>query len=74
MMHISHTLVGVTLGALLLLPGVVKAQPAVSSGTYSNPVLKRDFPDPSVIYGQDRYFYVYGTDGGGKYRISTAST
>lgn len=66
MMHISHTLVGVTLGALLLLPGVVKAQPAVSAGTYSNPVLKRDFPDPSVIYGQDRYFYVYGTDGGGQ--------
>ena len=48
MMHISHTLVGVTLGALLLLPGVVKAQPAVSAGTYSNPVLKRDFPDLCV--------------------------
>ena len=29
---------------------------------YSNPVIKRSVPDPTVIRGQDGYFYLYGTE------------
>lgn len=29
---------------------------------YSNPVLDRNFPDPTVIEAPDRYYYAYGTN------------
>ena len=29
---------------------------------YNNPVIKRSVPDPTVIRGQDGYFYLYGTE------------
>lgn len=56
----------VALAMLSFLPAAVQAQSPAPAGTYTNPVLKRDFPDPSVIYGKDRYFYAYSTDGGGQ--------
>ena len=31
-------------------------------GTYQNPVIRYSVPDPTVIKGQDGYFYVYGTE------------
>jgi arabinan endo-1,5-alpha-L-arabinosidase len=33
----------------------------LKSGLYRNPVINHDFPDPSIIYGNDDYYYVYGT-------------
>jgi arabinan endo-1,5-alpha-L-arabinosidase len=30
-------------------------------GTYSNPVLDEDFPDPAVIHAPDGYYYAYAT-------------
>jgi arabinan endo-1,5-alpha-L-arabinosidase len=34
-------------------------------GTFVNPVLDRDFPDPAVLRGSDGFYYVYATQGGG---------
>src|SRR5215208_1199289 len=31
------------------------------SGTYVNPVLDEDFPDPSVLLAPDGYYYAYAT-------------
>lgn len=28
---------------------------------YTNPLIKRDFPDPSIIKAQDGYYYIYST-------------
>lgn len=33
-----------------------------SSRTYTNPVIDKNFPDPTVIKGHDGYFYAYGTN------------
>jgi arabinan endo-1,5-alpha-L-arabinosidase len=33
---------------------------------YSNPVLDADFPDPASLKASDGFYYVYGTQGGGK--------
>jgi arabinan endo-1,5-alpha-L-arabinosidase len=35
--------------------------PAPLAGTYTNPVLDADFPDPAVISGPDGYYYAYAT-------------
>lgn len=40
---------------------VTPAVPAPASGTYVNPVLDADFPDPSVILAPDGFYYAYGT-------------
>ena len=37
------------------------AVPARSSGTYRNPILDHDFPDPAVIQGEDGFYYAYAT-------------
>ena len=31
-------------------------------GTYSNPVINYSLPDPSIIEGEDGYFYLYATE------------
>lgn len=36
----------------------------VCFGQYANPVKYKNLPDPSVIYGNDGWFYVYATDNG----------
>ncbi len=56
----------------LLLSGVgcdssapeITPKPPVSlpDSLYANPVFDRDFPDPTVIRGQDGYFYAYATE------------
>ena len=33
----------------------------LSTGTYTNPVLDADFPDPALILAPDGYYYAYGT-------------
>ena len=38
---------------------------AVVRGQYTNPVLNKDMPDPSVVRAPDGQFYVYATEGGG---------
>ena len=43
---------------LLMLVTAVRAQ-------YTNPVLNKDMPDPSVVRAPDGQFYVYATEGGG---------
>ena len=60
---------------LLALSGAARAvsAQAVAAKTYSNPVLAKDFPDPTVIRGDDGMFYVYGTMGNGC-RIQVASS
>ena len=35
--------------------------PASIVGTYTNPVLDADFPDPAVILAPDGHYYAYGT-------------
>ena len=37
--------------------------PAVSAGTFANPVLDENFPDPTVIRAPDEYYYAYATQG-----------
>jgi arabinan endo-1,5-alpha-L-arabinosidase len=37
------------------------ASDAVLAGTYLNPVLDEDFPDPAVIEAPDGYYYAYAT-------------
>ncbi len=52
------------LAAALALAGC--ATPAVhapSAGTYQNPVLDTDFPDPAVLRAPDGFYYVYATQG-----------
>lgn len=34
---------------------------SVAQKTYTNPVFRADFPDPSVQRGADGYFYAYAT-------------
>ncbi len=36
--------------------------PSPQSGTYSNPVVARSLPDPSIIKANDGYFYLYATE------------
>jgi arabinan endo-1,5-alpha-L-arabinosidase len=36
-------------------------EPARGAGTYVNPVLDRDFPDPAVLRDADGWFYAYAT-------------
>jgi arabinan endo-1,5-alpha-L-arabinosidase len=38
-----------------------RAVRAASAGTYINPVLDADFPDPAVIHAPDGYYYAYAT-------------
>jgi arabinan endo-1,5-alpha-L-arabinosidase len=35
--------------------------PAAPPGTYVNPILDEDFPDPAIILAPDDYYYAYGT-------------
>jgi arabinan endo-1,5-alpha-L-arabinosidase len=37
------------------------AVPALAAGTYVNPVLDADFPDPAVILAEDGFYYAYAT-------------
>ena len=37
------------------------AVPAPVAGTYVNPILDEDFPDPAVILAPDGYYYAYAT-------------
>ena len=39
---------------------VVTLQPN-TSGTYTNPIINEDYPDPSYIKADDGYFYLYAT-------------
>jgi arabinan endo-1,5-alpha-L-arabinosidase len=41
--------------------GSPAAVPAPVAGTYVNPVLNADFPDPAVIRAPDGYYYAYAT-------------
>ena len=38
-----------------------RAVPAPVAGTYVNPVLDADFPDPAVIHAADGFYYAYAT-------------
>ena len=35
--------------------------PVLAAGTYANPVLDADFPDPAVIFAPDGHYYAYAT-------------
>ena len=67
-MQAHNKLTALALTMLSFFPVAVTAQSAGSTATYTNPVLNRNFPDPSVIYGRDHYFYAYATDGNDKER------
>lgn len=41
----------------------VPGTPAAEAATYTNPVLDRDFPDPTVIRAADGTYYAYATQG-----------
>lgn len=53
-----------TLAAALLLAAPVAGPPAQGGppSTYTNPVLDRNFPDPTVIRASDGSYYAYGTN------------
>src|SRR5437868_7350692 len=43
-------------------PGAAaSAAGATATGTYVNPILDEDFPDPAVIHADDGYYYAYAT-------------
>lgn len=49
----------------------------IEGPTYENPVLNRDFPDPTVIEGPDGQYYAYGTEtmiDGEPYNIQVAQS
>jgi len=50
--------IAITLSSCTITPPV---EPAGSAGSYVNPVLDRDFPDPSVLRDPDGWFYAYAT-------------
>jgi arabinan endo-1,5-alpha-L-arabinosidase len=39
------------------------ARDGLAAGSYVNPVLDSDFPDPAVLRGSDGYYYAYATQG-----------
>jgi arabinan endo-1,5-alpha-L-arabinosidase len=41
--------------------GSAATSPALVAGTYLNPVLDADFPDPAVILASDGHYYAYAT-------------
>lgn len=41
--------------------GKAAAVPSPDAGSYTNPVLDADFPDPAVILAPDGYYYAYAT-------------
>jgi arabinan endo-1,5-alpha-L-arabinosidase len=45
----------------LSLASCAVSPPDVAPGTYANPVLERDFPDPAVLRDPDGWFYAYAT-------------
>src|SRR5690348_16281554 len=38
-----------------------EATPTTPPGTYVNPILNEDFPDPAIILADDGSYYAYGT-------------
>lgn len=40
----------------------VKVSPLKSDGSYTNPVIDYSLPDPTIIKGDDGYFYLYATE------------
>jgi beta-xylosidase len=47
--------------------GSASASGSATAGTFSNPVIKRDFPDPFVLRVGDTYYAYATTDGAGKH-------
>src|SRR5690348_8144584 len=41
--------------------GSAAPTPAAPPGTYLNPILDEDFPDPAVIHAPDGHYYAYAT-------------
>lgn len=48
--------------ALLLAFGAVHAGNGDGNPEYTNPIIKRSVPDPTIIKAEDGYFYLYGTE------------
>lgn len=47
-------------------PSGTPDQTAPAAGTFENPVLRADFPDPFLLHADDGYWYAYATNGSGK--------
>lgn len=56
----------VALSATLLLGWTDNREPTLHRSTYTNPVLNRNFPDPTVIRANGRY-YAYATQSGSRH-------
>lgn len=54
---------GLALALVFVLIGCTMPRPDAEAGTYANPVLDEDFPDPSVLAEPDGWYYVYATQG-----------
>ncbi|WP_284734414.1 glycoside hydrolase family 43 protein [Sphingosinicella terrae] len=54
-----------TLLLILMVPACATAPPGetAAAGTYRNPVIDSDFPDPAVLRASDGHYYVYATQG-----------
>lgn len=57
-----NTIMKSFLSLALTMAAVLTACADGEVGTYQNPVIRYSVPDPTVIKGQDGYFYVYGTE------------
>src|SRR5205085_10131726 len=57
--HFLRRALGLSLAALVV--GSVAA--AQGTGSYRNPVIDSDFPDPSALRAPDGFYYVYATQG-----------
>jgi arabinan endo-1,5-alpha-L-arabinosidase len=62
--HIRSLLLGVVaMVAFMAIVGGASATATTGGHTYRNPVLNRDFPDPTVRLASDGWYYAYGTEG-----------
>lgn len=47
-------------------PAAAGSPAPAASGTFENPILRQNFPDPFLLHADDGYWYAYATNGSGK--------
>ena len=63
-MPLPMRLLLVIAAAVASLNGCAAPRSTHQAGTYSNPVLDADFPDPAALKAPDGFYYAYATQGG----------
>src|SRR4051794_36677715 len=61
--HVRRSLLfALAVAAVTAVAGGVNAGATTAGDTYRNPVLNRDFPDPTVRLASDGWYYAYATE------------